>query len=97
MLIRLSVVLATVIAAAPLIGCGTPKPTLVDFSDTARDYRSNDYDAVYARWTRHDRAMHEVDAALEVWATYKSWDFREAYVERYGAVYSLSDADKHQL
>ena len=41
--------------------------------------------------------MHEVEKALEVWATYKSWDFREAYVERYVAIYSLSDADKSTL
>jgi hypothetical protein len=97
MALRLPAVLATAIAAAALSGCGTPKPTLVDFSDTPRDYLSKDYEAVYTRWTRHDRAMHDVDAALEVWATYKSWDFREAYVERYGTVYSLSDADRTTL
>ena len=38
--------------------------------------------------------LREVEKALEVWATYKSWDFREAYVERYAAIYSLSDADR---
>ena len=41
--------------------------------------------------------MREVEKALEVWATYKSWDFREAYVEHYAAIYSLSDADKSTL
>jgi len=97
MAIRLSVVLAAALAAAPLGGCGTPKPVLVDFSDTPRDYRAKDYETVYSRWTRHDRAMHDVDFALEVWATYKSWDFREAYVERYGEVYNLSDADRATL
>jgi hypothetical protein len=97
MAIRLSVVLAAVFAVAPLSSCGTPKPVLVDFSDTARDYRPKDYDAVYSRWTRHDRVMHDVDSALEVWATYKSWDFREAYVERYGDVYNLSDTDRSTL
>src|SRR5262249_38328128 len=37
------------------------------------------------------------DAALEAWVTFKSWDFREAYVEHYAGVYSLSDADKGVL
>jgi hypothetical protein len=85
-------------ALAVLAGaCGTQKPRVVDFSENARDYRPKDYDAVYELWTRHMRAMHQVDAALEVWATFKSWDFREAFVERYAAVYSLSDTDRTTL
>ena len=35
--------------------------------------------------------------ALEAWIIFKSWDFREAYVERYAALYSLSEADKQAL
>ena len=62
----------------------------VDFSDTPRNYFSTDYAEVYERWTRHDFVLREVEKALEVWATYKSWDFREAYVEHYAAIYSLS-------
>ena len=65
----------------------------VDFSETPRDYLAKDYDGVFERWTRHDVAQHDVDIALEVWATFKSWDFREAYIERYASVYSLSDVD----
>jgi hypothetical protein len=38
-----------------------------------------------------------VDAALEVWVTFKSWDFREAYVEHYAGLYVLSEADKASL
>ncbi len=57
-----------------------------------------DYDGVYQRWTRHDYAQHQVvDKSLEVWATYKSWDFREAYIAHYAAIYSLSDADRNKL
>lgn len=78
-------------------GCAAPKPALVDFSDTRRDYRAKDYEDVYRRWTRHDRTLHQVDTALEVWATFKSWDFREAYVEKYADVYSLAEADRAKL
>ena len=85
------------LAAACAVGCASGKPVLVDFSESPRGYRSSDYGDVYDRWTRHDRAYFDVDAALEVWATFKSWDFREAYVERYAAVYSLADDDRSAL
>ena len=78
-------------------GCATQKQVRVDFSETPRDYLPNDYTGVYERWTRHDFAEHDVDKALDVWATFKSWDFREAYIEKYAAIYSLSDAKRLEL
>ncbi len=85
--------LFTVIAA-----CGTSKPTLVDFSDSPRDYRSKDYGEVYQRWTRHAVVRRDIaDSALEAWATFKGWDFREAYVEHYSEIYNLTDNDKSAL
>lgn len=83
--------------AAGTTGCGAPRPVIVDFSETPRDYSAKDYDAVYKRWTRHERALNQFDVALEVWATFKSWDFREAYIERYASIYGLSDADRSAL
>jgi hypothetical protein len=84
-------------AVALLVGCGPPKPALVDFSETARDYRAKDYEQTYKRWTRHQTALIDYDVALEAWVTFKSWDFREAYIERYASIYSLSDADRAAL
>jgi hypothetical protein len=79
-------------------GCLAQKQVTVDFSETPRDYVANEYGGVYHRWTRHDYALHRlVDKSLEVWATFKSWDFREAYIARYAAVYGLSDADQAKL
>lgn len=77
--------------------CAAPRPPVVDFSEKQRDYRAQDYEEVYKRWTRHHRAMRDMDAVLEVWATFKSWDFREAYIERYAAAYSLSETDRATL
>jgi hypothetical protein len=77
--------------------CQSDKAARVDFSETPREYTQKDYHDVYERWTRHDFAMLEVEKALEVWVTYKSWDFREAYIERYASVYSLTDADRTVL
>src|SRR5262249_46802865 len=78
-------------------GCASQKPVLVDFSETPRDYSAKDYPGVYRRWTRHERALKDFDVALEMWATFKSWDFREAYIERYAAIYGLSEADRSTL
>ncbi len=78
-------------------GCTAPKPPVVSFSDVPRDYRSEDYPEVYERWTRHETVVHAVESALEVWATYKSLDFREAFVAHYSELYSLADADRTRL
>ena len=83
-----------VVAAAGFAACQSDQALRVDFSETPRAYIAKDYRDVYDRWTRHDFVMHDVEKALEVWATFKSWDFREAYVERYAAVYSLPDAER---
>jgi hypothetical protein len=90
-------VLAVLAACALSGGCAAEKQISVDFSDTQRDYASKDYERVYDRWTRHEVAFQDADVALEVWATFKSWDFREAYIERYAQVYTLSDADQRTL
>jgi hypothetical protein len=86
-----------VLLASALVACATQKQVRVDFSETPRDYLARDYHGVYERWTRHDYAQHDVDKAIEVWATFKSWDFREAFIERYASIYSLSDADRTAL
>ena len=88
---------AVLLVTAALVACQSDKAARVDFSETARNYVATDYGEVYERWTRHDFAMKDVEKALEVWVTYKSWDFREAYVERYASIYSLSDADRTTL
>jgi hypothetical protein len=94
---RAAAALALLWAAASSSACTAPKPLVVDFSETPRDYRSKDYHEVYQRWTRHGLARSDVDAALETWATYKGWDFREAYVEHYASIYSLSEGEKTAL
>jgi len=94
---RVTAALGLLWAAASFAACTTPKPALVDFSETPRDYRSKDYYDAYQRWTRHGLTRLDVDSVLETWATYKGWDFREAYVEHYAGIYSLSEAEKTAL
>jgi hypothetical protein len=87
---------AVLVACAVSVGCAE-KQISIDFSDTPRDYASKDYERIYDRWTRHETVFIDADVALEVWATFKSWDFREAFIERYAQIYQLSDADEKAL
>jgi hypothetical protein len=90
---------ATISAVAFLgvLGCGTAKSPPVDFSSAPRSYRAEDYPDVYRRWTRHEKVTHELEAVLEVWATFKSQDYREAFVSHYASAYSLSEPDRERL
>jgi len=89
---------AVVMAAiAALAGACAQQPVRVDFSDRQREYLAKDYTEVYERWTRYQQALHHTDVALEAWATFKSWDFRQAYIERYASIYGLSEADRATL
>jgi hypothetical protein len=83
--------------AATLLGCASSSGKPVDFSETIRDYRPSDYVAVYRNWTRHGKLVGEVGTIIEAWATYKSWDFRQAYVANYASIYDLSDSDRETL
>lgn len=95
---RSFVAFAVTAIVGTLGSCAAPKPVQVDFSEIPRDYRSRDYVEVYQRWTRHGVVRHDIaDEALEAWATFKGWDFREAYVEHYAGVYNLSETDKAAL
>ena len=85
------------VAVGAAVGCRSQEYARVDFSDTPRDYLAKDYPSVYNRWTRHEYALHDADKALEVWATFKSWDFREAFIERYASIYELPAADRTKL
>jgi hypothetical protein len=85
-------------AMVPLASCRPSAPRYVDFTDTRRNFRSDDYDRVLDQWTRHIKSIKIYEGTvIEAWGTYKSWEFRQAYIERYAAVYSLSDAERQAL
>ena len=83
--------------AVALVGCAQSASKPVNFSDATRDYRPSDYSSVYENWTRHAKLWQEVGTVIEAWATYKSWDFRQAYVSYYASIYDLSDSDRATL
>ena len=65
----------------------------------SREYVATDYDNVLDRWTRTESIYlySELERALTVTATFESWDFRWAYVVRYGNDYRLTVAQRQRL
>jgi len=83
---------------ALLAGCATSSPPPVDFSEATKNYRKDDYPAAFEAWTRHGKLVqYDVGTTMELWATFKSWDFRQAYVAKYARVYDLADSERDQL
>ncbi len=80
-----------------LAGCASSRPQRVDFSDATRSYRADDYPTVFARWTRHIKLVQDIGTAMEIWATFMSWDLRQAYVAKYAKTYDLDPSDRDQI
>jgi hypothetical protein len=92
--LRLAAALAI---AAGLAACGGQAPQMVDFSEARRNYRPEDYNGVLKSWTRHARVVSDVGTVIEMWGTFKSWSFRQAYVEQWAQVYGLADSERETL
>jgi hypothetical protein len=89
---------AALLVLALLGGCASSVPRYVDFSETNRSFRSEDYERVLTNWSRHAKAVVVYQGTvIETWGTYKSWEFRQAFIERYAKVYNLSDAERASL
>src|SRR5207248_2416537 len=85
-------------AALVASACATSAPPPVDFSEGPREFGPRDYDTVLERWSRHVKVWNYIDGTgIETWGGYKSWEFRQAYIERYSQVYNLSDAERKVL
>lgn len=77
--------------------CGTSRHQTVDFSDATKSYRSPEYAGVLEAWTRHAKTVQDIGTVLEIWATLKSWDFRQAYTAKYAKVYDLPEGERESL
>ncbi len=79
-------------AAVVLLGCGSAQVSLDGGG------ASGDYDAVLDAWTREVGVTGEgFENALTGSATYRSWQFREAWVNRFAADHQLPPARKDEL
>ena len=85
------------VVGAATVACASSRPQTVDFSDTTKHYRADDYRAVHDAWTRHAKLVQDVGTVMEIWATLKSWDFRQAYIAKYAKAYDLPEAERETL
>jgi hypothetical protein len=88
---------AALILGVALSACASSRSQLVDFSETAKNYRAADYGAAHDAWTRHAKHIQDVGTVLEIWATFKSWDYRQAWVAKYARIYDLADGERESL
>lgn len=81
---------------ALLGACAQPK---VSMGTGPREYTESDYAQVLDRWTRSKSLIQlsELDAPLNVTATFESWDFRWAYVVKYANDYRLTVEQRRSL
>ena len=86
------------LALALLLSVGCAQQS-VRLEEGPREYVATDYETVLRVWTRHKQLLKvsELDNVLTVTATYESWDFRWAYVVRYGEDYRLSIEQRRAL
>lgn len=89
--------LVACVLGASAAGCATARAPAVDFSDSTKHYRSDDYLPVHDAWTRHAKLVHDVGTVMEIWATFKSWDFRQAYMAKYAKAYDLPEGERETL
>lgn len=77
-------------------GCATPTVTL---AEGPREYVASDYDRILRKWTRTEDmvVLSELENFLTATATYESWDFRWAYVVRYGSDFRLTTEQRRKL
>lgn len=83
---------AAAVAMLALSGCALFRaPELVPAE------RGAPYEEVYARWTRSDDIYRELTLVLDARVTYRSEEFQEAYLCRYGQVYEVREAELARL
>lgn len=90
--VPLLLVLLPILAGCPVVQ--------VNFSETqAHTFQPSDYERVMERWTRDEQLyiLDGLDNALTVTATFKSWEYRQAYIDRYAYDFRLTDAERLTL
>jgi hypothetical protein len=74
--------------AAPVAGCASA-PIVVSLAEPSPPPTSKDYVNELKKWTRHAHLRNDFDQALDVDATLRSPEFREAYAAKYIEVYRI--------
>jgi hypothetical protein len=82
--------------ALALAACGAGA---VGLRQGTRDFTPGDYEGIYGRWTRSadDFDFGRLGEVIHVTATFESWEFRWAYVVRYGNDHSFTTEERTRL
>ncbi len=82
--------------ALAIAACGA---SAVGLRQSTRDFTPGDYEGVYGRWTRSadDFDFGRLGEVLHVTATFEAWEFRWAYVVRYGHDHSFTIDERTRL
>jgi len=75
-------------AALVVAGCASA-PVVVSMADPQKPATAKDYVAQVKRWTRHAHLRSDFDEALDVDATLRSPEFRDAYAAKYIELYRI--------
>ena len=85
------------IAAALVVLAGGCAGRIITLETGPRSFTPDDYEDVYESWTRGDQDFEWalLDDVLHVTATFESWEFRWAYIIRYGYDHAI-EADTRE-
>jgi hypothetical protein len=84
------------VAALLLFGCAGA-PVKVSLGEPSPPPTAKDYVDQLKRWSRHAHLRSDFDQALDVDATLRSPEFREAYAAKYIELYRIGDENKARI
>jgi hypothetical protein len=85
--------LAALVAGWAIVGCASA-PIVVSLGEPSPPPTAKDYVDQLKRWTRHAHLRNDFDQALDIDATLRSPEFREAYAAKYILIYRIGDENK---
>jgi hypothetical protein len=80
------VVSFSVLLTSTTPGCTPPK---VDLSPKPKSYKPHQYEDVWEKWTRVDKAYEDIIVNVEIAATYWSHDFCYAYAAKWADIFGM--------
>ena len=75
-----------VVLSLGFTACSPPK---VDLSPKPRSYEPHEYEDVWEKWTREDKAYEDIIVNLQIAATYWSHDFCYAYASKWADIFGM--------
>ncbi len=75
-----------------LLGCAGVKGREVPEEIGAKDYQK-----FLSEWTKEAKVYQNFETKLITGVTFKSWEFRQAYVEKYAQIYLLEAEKKREM